>query len=239
MDWFGWEDDGSVSLTWNRPGPDLANRSYVESYLKHVAFWMDKGIAGSDVDARESGATSTSRRARHPDYIKARGGFVTSENLALENDIVRRGGFNAGTGTSRTELYNELQAMLDGDAEHIRRGMDRRRRLIELGMFPFQQFGDRMHEQYSAPTCPGSSRCSACGSPSTPRSRIRCGYWPTPSPFPPVRCKRCGRSTASAGGSSICRRSRARTPIRTPQPSSQRFGRLGVGTPELRGHDDE
>ena len=76
------------------------------------------------------------RRARHPDYIKARGGFVTSENPALANDIVRRGGFNAGTGTSRTELYNELQAMLDGDAEHIRRGMDRRRRLIELGMFP-------------------------------------------------------------------------------------------------------
>ena len=153
--WFGWEDDGSVTLTWNRPGPDLASRSYVDAYLKHVGFWMDKGIAGWDVDAPRTWRNFNVDAVRSiTSYIKARGGFVTSENLALEHDIIRGGGFNAGTGISRTALYHEQQAMLDGDADHIRRGMARRMQLIELGMFPFQQFGDRMYEQYSGKNLP-------------------------------------------------------------------------------------
>ena len=153
--WFGWEDDGSVALTWSRPGPDLANGSYVDAYLKHVAFWMDKGIAGWDVDApgtwRNFNVDAVRAITR---CVKARGGFVTSENRALEHDIIRQGEFNAGTGAGRIGLYNELAAMLDGDAEHIRRGMARRRQLIEFGMFPFQQFGDDMYEQYSGKNLP-------------------------------------------------------------------------------------
>ena len=153
--WFRWEDDGSVALTWSRPGPDLANRSYVDAYLKHVAFWMDKGIAGWDVDApgtwRNFNVDAVRAITR---CVKARRGFVTSENLALEHDIIRQGEFNAGTGAGRIGLYNELAAMLDGDAEHIRRGMARRRQLIEFGMFPFQQFGDDMYEQYSGKNLP-------------------------------------------------------------------------------------
>ena len=44
--------------------------------------------------------------------------------------------------------------MLDRDADHIRRGMARRRQLIEAGMFPYQQFGDDMYEQYSGRNLP-------------------------------------------------------------------------------------
>ena len=111
--WFGWEDDGSVTLTWSRPGPDLANPSYVDAYLKHVAFWMDKGIAGWDVDAPTTWHHFNLDAVRAiTRCIKARGGFVTSENLALEHDIIRQGGFNAGTGVRRIQLYHEVQAML-------------------------------------------------------------------------------------------------------------------------------
>ena len=126
--WFGWEDDGSVALTWNHPGPDLANPAYVDAYLKHVAFWMDKGIAGWDVDAPNTWRNLNVGALRAiTGAIKERGGFVTSENWALDHDMIRQGQFNAGTGVHRTELYSELAAMRDGDAEHIRRGMARRR----------------------------------------------------------------------------------------------------------------
>ena len=153
--WFGWEDDGSVALTWSRPGPDLANPSYVEAYLKHVAFWMDKGIAGWDVDAPNTWRNLNVGALRAiTGAIKERGGFVTSENWALDHDLIRQGRFNAGTGVQRTQLYNELAAMLEGDADHIRRGMARRRQLIEFGIFPFQQFGDEMYEQYSGKNHP-------------------------------------------------------------------------------------
>jgi len=153
--WFGWEDDGSVETTWNRPGPDLANQSYVDAYLKHVAFWMDKGISGWDVDAPTTWRNLNLRALRAITRAsEERGGFVTSENLALEHDLIRRGGFNAGTGVRRTGLYHELAAMLDRDAEHIRRGMARRRQLIESGMFPFQQFGDDMYERYGGKNLP-------------------------------------------------------------------------------------
>lgn len=124
-------------------------------FQKHVTFWMDKGISGWDVDAPSTwrnlnvGALRAITRA-----IKERGGFVTSENLALEHDIIRQGEFNAGTGVGRIGLYNELSAMLDGDAEHIRRGMARRRQLIEFGLFPFQQFGDDMYEEYGGKNLP-------------------------------------------------------------------------------------
>ena len=153
--WFGWEDDGTVRMTWNRPGPDLANPSYVDAYRKHVAFWMDKGISGWDVDAPSTWYNLNVAAMRAvTGAIKERGGFVTSENRALEHDIIRRSGCNAGTGVRRDQLYNEMAAMLDGDAEHIRRGMVRRRQLIEAGMFPFQQFGDAMYERYSGPNLP-------------------------------------------------------------------------------------
>ena len=155
VDWFRWEDDGSVALTWSRPGPDLANRAYVDAYLRHVGFWMDKGIVGWDVDAPTTWRNFNVDAVRTiTRFIKARGGFVTSENLALEHDIIRQGEFNAGTGYNRTELYNELQAMLDGNADHVRRGLARRRQLIEQGMFPYQQFGDESYEQYSGKNLP-------------------------------------------------------------------------------------
>ena len=133
----------------------LANPAFVDAYLKHVAFWMDKGIAGWDVDAPSTwrnlnvGALRAITRA-----VKERGGFATSENWALDHDMIRQGRFNAGTGVHRTQLYSELAAMLDGDADYIRRGMARRRQLIEFGIFPFQQFADEMYEQYSGKNHP-------------------------------------------------------------------------------------
>ena len=153
--WFGWEDDGSVALTWSHPGPDLANPAYVDAYLKHVAFWMDKGISGWDVDAPSTWRNLNVGALRAiTGAVRERGGFVTSENRTLEHDMIRQGRFNAGTGIRRTQLYNELAAMLAGDADYIRRGMARRRQLIEAGMFPFQQFGDEMYEQYSGKNLP-------------------------------------------------------------------------------------
>lgn len=68
--------------------------------------------------------------------------------------MIRQGRFNAGTGVRRTQLYNELAAMLDRDADYIRRGMARRRQPIEFGMFPFQQFGDDMYDQYGGKNLP-------------------------------------------------------------------------------------
>ncbi len=153
--WFGWEDDGSVALTWSHPGPDLANESYVDAYLKHVAFWMDRGISGWDVDAPSTWRNLNLGALRAiTGVVKEGGGFVTSENRALEHDLIRQGEFNAGTGIRRTQLYNELAAILEGDADYIRRGMARRRQLIEAGMFPFQQFGDDMYDQYSGKNLP-------------------------------------------------------------------------------------
>ena len=147
--WFGWEDDGTVELTWDHPGPDAANPAYVEAYLEHVRFWMDKGIVGWDVDSIESwkNLNVDALRAITGNVVK-RGGFITAEHSSLEHDITRWGGFNAGTGIRRDRLYRELEAMLEGDADYIRRGLAQRRQLIEHGMFPFQQFGNRMFERY-------------------------------------------------------------------------------------------
>ena len=153
--WFGWEDDGTVELIWNRPGPDLANRAYVEAYLEHLRFWMEKGVAGWDADAVQVWKNLNLDTVRSiTGCVVERGGFITSESHSLEHDIIRRGGFNAGTGRKRDALYRELDAMLEGDADYIRRGLATRRQLIELGMFPFQQFGDQMYERYSRPNHP-------------------------------------------------------------------------------------
>jgi hypothetical protein len=58
---------------------------------------------------------------------------------------LRGGGFNAGTGRLRDELYDELRAIMEGSAEPIRRGLKVRDELISNGMFPYQQFGDTTH----------------------------------------------------------------------------------------------
>jgi hypothetical protein len=81
-------------------------------------------------------------------FVIARGGFVTAEHSALEHDITRLGGFNAGTGIRRDRLYCELEAILEEDVEYIRRGLATRQQLIEHDIFPFQQFGRRMFERY-------------------------------------------------------------------------------------------
>ena len=76
------------------------------------------------------------------DYVKARGGFITSENMALEPDIIRHGGFYGGTGFRRSQLYNETKAILEHDADYIRHGLVTRQALIDYDMFPYQQLGD-------------------------------------------------------------------------------------------------
>jgi hypothetical protein len=153
-EWFLWEDDGTVTTVWNHPAPDLANRAFREAYLKHVGFWMDKGIAGWDVDAAQSWLNLSVESVRElTDYVKARGGFITAECLTLEHEIIRQGGFNAGTGKTRAEFYNETKAIVDHNAECIRQGLTRRKELIDHGMFPYQQFGDGMYRRYSGLNC--------------------------------------------------------------------------------------
>jgi glycosidase len=149
VSWFQWEDDGTVVTTWNHPGPDFANHSYMEAYLKHIGFWMDRGIAGWDVDSIVSWLNLNDKAIRSlTDYVKARGGYITSENMALEDDIIRHGGFNAGTGFRRTQLYNETKAILEHDPNYIRRGLVTRQALIDYDMFPYQTFGDPRQKPY-------------------------------------------------------------------------------------------
>lgn len=150
VDWFQWEDDGTVSTVWNRPGPDLANPAFMDAYLEHVGFWMDRGIDGWDVDAPHTWLNLNLEAVqRLTAFVKERGGLITSECLALEHDIIRQGEFNAGTGRGRTALYNETKAILESDASYIRQGVETRRQLIDHGMFPYQQFGDQMFKQYT------------------------------------------------------------------------------------------
>ena len=49
---------------------------------------MDRGIAGWDVDSIASWRNLNVEAVRTlTDYVKARGGFITSENVAFEHDI--------------------------------------------------------------------------------------------------------------------------------------------------------
>jgi glycosidase len=145
--WFQWQDDGTVTTTWNHPGPDFANPDYMDAYLRHIAFWMDRGIAGWDVDSIASWLNLNVEAVRKlTDFVKSRGGFVTSENMALEHDVIRHGGFNAGTGVRRTQLYNETRAILECDPSYIRHGLVERQALIDHDMFPYQQMGDPEQE---------------------------------------------------------------------------------------------
>ena len=147
--WFQWEDDGTVTTTWNHPGPDFANPDYMAAYLRHVGFWMDLGIAGWDVDSIASWLNLNVDAVRRlTDFVKARGGFITSENMTLEHDVIRRGGFNAGTGSRRTQLYNETRAIREHDPSYIRQGLATRHELIDHGMFPYQQMGDPEHHPF-------------------------------------------------------------------------------------------
>ena len=220
--WFGWEDDGSVETTWTRPGPDLANRSYVAAYLKHVAFRMDKGITGWDVDAPTTWRNLNLGALRAiTGLIKERGGFVTSENLALEHDLIRQGGFNAGTGMQRTGLYHELAAMLDGDAEHVRRGLARRRQLIELGMFPFQQFGDDVYERYSGRNLPWKLQMFRLQVAFNAALPDQVWAFANAIAFPTEPLRPLPSLDCVCWASSTCRRSSAGRPIRTlPTASS-------------------
>ena len=149
IDWFGWDDDGSVELTWDHPAPDAGNQEYVEAFCEYIGFWMDKGIVGWDVDSIESWKNVNVKALRAiTDLVKSRGGFITAEHSSLAHNITRCGGFNAGTGIRRDRLYGELEAMLEQNADHIRRGLAIRQQLIEHNIFPFQQFGRRMFERY-------------------------------------------------------------------------------------------
>ena len=143
VSWFQWEDDGTVTTTWNHPGPDFNNLNYLEAYLEHIKFWMDRGISGWDVDSVAAWLNLNVKAVRKlTDYVKARGGFITSENMVLEHDIIRQGGFNAGTGFRRTQLYNETKAIHENDSNYIRQGLVTRQALIDYDMFPYQQLGD-------------------------------------------------------------------------------------------------
>jgi hypothetical protein len=153
--WFQWEDDGTVVTVWNHPGPDTANPDFMSAYLRHVGFWMDKGIGGWDVDAIASWLNLNLDAVRRlTAFVKDRGGMVTSENFALQHDIIRQSGFNAGTGRSRSELYNEAKATVEHNADYIRTGLATRRELIAHGMFPYQHFGDNYYKLFTGVNAP-------------------------------------------------------------------------------------
>ena len=151
VDWFSWEDDGTVETTWDRPAPDFANPGYVEAYLEHLRFWMDKGVRGWDVDDLYSWKNLNVEALREiTKCVIERDGFICSEHSTLEDDTTLRGGFNAGTGLHRSGFYREVDAIMEGNANYIRQGLARRKQLIQYGMFPFQQFGDDIYERYSS-----------------------------------------------------------------------------------------
>jgi glycosidase len=146
VEWFEWKDDGTVLTCWDRPGPNVANPAYMDAFLRHVGFWMDKGIAGWDSDA--VGTWHHLDREclrRYTGFIIGRGGFVTAENMVLRRDVTKFGGFNAATGYLRSEFYNELKAITEHKAQYIRDALKVREELVGLGMFPYQQFGDQSY----------------------------------------------------------------------------------------------
>jgi len=144
--WFEWNDDGTVLTCWNRPAPDISNPDYMDAFLKHIGFWMDKGIAGWDADAVLTWHNlNLDTLRRFNEYIIKRGGFVTAENMVLQREITKYGSFNAGTGYLRHEFYNELEAIMKHKADFIRDALKVREELISHGMFPYQQFGDQSY----------------------------------------------------------------------------------------------
>lgn len=144
--WFEWKDDGGVLTCWDRPGCDVSSPGYMEAFLKHIGFWMDEGISGWDVDAVGTWHHLNLEALRKlTAYVVGRGGLVTAENMVLLHDITKQGGFNAGTGYLRHEFYSELKAMTEHRADYIREALKVRRDLIDLGMFPYQQFGDQSY----------------------------------------------------------------------------------------------
>ena len=147
VDWFTWKDEDTVLTCWDRPAPNVSNSDYRKAFLQHIGFWMDKGIAGWDLDAVMTWHGLNIEALREiTSYIVNRGGFVTAENMVLLNDITKYGGCNAGTGYLRHEFYNELKAIVEGKADHIRDALKVRSELKKLGMFPYQQFGDQSYE---------------------------------------------------------------------------------------------
>lgn len=146
VNWFEWNDDGTVLTCWDRPGPDVSNPGYLDAFLRHINFWMDKGVAGWDADAVLTWHNlNLDTLRKFNEYIIKRGGFVTAENMVLLRDMTKYGGFNAGTGYLRSEFYNEMEAITKHNADYIRNALKVRDELISCGMFPYQQFGDKSY----------------------------------------------------------------------------------------------
>jgi len=144
--WFLWNDDGTVYTCWDRPGPDVSNPEYMDAFLRHIAFWMDKGVVGWDADAVGTWHNLNSEILRRfNEFIIKRGGLVTAENMVLNRDLTKYSGYNAGTGYLRHEFYNEIQAIMQHKADFIRDALKVRKELISYGMFPYQQFGDQTY----------------------------------------------------------------------------------------------
>ncbi|MCY7419043.1 MAG: hypothetical protein LH650_11195, partial [Chloroflexi bacterium] len=119
--WFEWNDDGTVVTCWDRLAPDCSNGEYFDAFLRHIGFWMDKGIQGFDAVAVPTWHNADQQTLRRfTSFVKDRGGFVTAENLVLQDELLRGGGFNAGTGRLRHESYNELSAIMEQSADPIR-----------------------------------------------------------------------------------------------------------------------
>jgi hypothetical protein len=144
--WFLWKDDGTVVTCWERPGMNTSNADYVEMYIRYLNHWMDRGIAGFDVDDVVNWINlDANALKRLTNAVTCRGGFICPEASLLENETLQKGLFNAGSGRKRDKLYFEAEAILEGDAGHIRKGLTQRAELLKLGVFPYQEFGGKSH----------------------------------------------------------------------------------------------
>jgi len=131
-----------VLTCWDRPAPDTSNPHFMDAFLKHIAFWMDQGVAGWDLDAVHTWLNIKLENVRRVNaYIISRGGMAAPECAVLENPILKNGGYNVANPKSRQNFYNELKAIVEGRADYIREGLKLRKELIENGLFPYQQFG--------------------------------------------------------------------------------------------------
>jgi hypothetical protein len=124
INWFWWNDDDTVITCWDRPGLDTSNPAVIDAVLRHMKFWMDKGVCGWDFDAVGTWlGLNLEAQKRLIDFVKSRGGLATAENMVMQDQRTRDAGWNAGNGYIRHQFYNEIEAIVQHKADFIRTGL--------------------------------------------------------------------------------------------------------------------